>query len=100
MIYVIQTNTSLDNENKPRDFQSMMFKYSSWEDYQYDLISEEVQSSLIVGTMMGNIKPKQCKIEDILINDEFHLECIISNGYTRMNVKACKVSMDSFNNLF
>lgn len=42
MIYIIQTNTLLDNENQPRDFQSMMFKYSSWEDYKNDLHKKHI----------------------------------------------------------
>jgi hypothetical protein len=99
MVYIIQTNTSLDNENQPRDFQSMMFKYSSWEDYKHDLINEDVRSSFIIGTMMGNIKPRQCKIETILINDDFHLECIISNHIMRINIKAYSVKEHQFSNL-
>lgn len=99
MIYIIQTNTVLDNENQPRDFQSVMFKYSSWEEYKNDLLSEEIQSSLIIGTMMGNIKPRMAKVEKVIIDDDCHLECIIDNGFVRTNIKAYKVEECNFKNL-
>lgn len=99
MIYIIQTNTLIDNEGVPRDFQSMVFAYSSWDDYKNALLHEESTGKIIFGTMYGCIKPRNAKIENVLINDDKHLECFINNGVVNINVKAYKVDSDNLKNI-
>ncbi|BAO04723.1 uncharacterized protein CBO05P1_004 [Clostridium botulinum B str. Osaka05] len=104
MFYVIQTNISLNNYKKPQDFQSLMYKISNqtWEEFkEYILSDEDFTEKLIKGTMIGYTKPKNCIIEDILINDDFHLEVNISyrSDNHMTNVKFYKVSEDDFKNL-
>lgn len=96
MTYIIQTNTSIDNLGIPRDFQSMIFPYESWDKYRNDLLNEHMIHEIIHGTLTGNIKPRRSKIEEIIINDDLHLEIIICNGFVRTNIKAYKVDKERF----
>ena len=75
-IYIIQTNVSLDENGVSQDFQSRMFGYGeSWDEFKKYLLSNEPDTEKLVrGTMIGTIKPSNSKIEEILINDDFHLE--------------------------
>ena len=94
MIYVIQTNTSLDNLDNPKDFQSVVFPYQSWGKYKKDLLEENAIHEIIHGTMMGNIKARCCKIQKVIIDDDHHIEIIVDNGYVKTNIKAYKVEKD------
>lgn len=92
MVYIIQTNTSIDTEGNPRDFQSMVFEYSSWDDYKDDILNKASNGDIVRGTMYGCIRPRGSTIDEVIINDEFHLEYTISNYAERKtNVKAYKV---------
>lgn len=96
MVYIIQTNTSIDTGGNSRDFQSMVFEYSSWDDYKDDLLNKASTGNIIRGTMYGCIKPRVSTIDKVTIDDEFHLEYTISNYAGRKtNVKAYKV--DEYN---
>lgn len=105
MFYIIQTNTSLDGNNKPQDFQSLMYKIrkQTWEEFkEYILSDDDFTEKLIRGTMVGYTKPQNCIIEDILINDDFHLEVNISHGsdnHMKTNVKFYKILENNFKNL-
>lgn len=80
-MYIIQTNTSYNDKSIPIDFQSMMYEITkeTWEEFkEYILSDEEYTDKIIKGTMWGSTKPRNCKILDVLINDDHHLEVIIS----------------------
>ena len=94
MIYIVQTNTSLDDLEKPRDFQSVVFPYQSWDKYKKDLLEEDAVHEIIHGTMIGNIKGRCCKVERVMINDDYHIEIVVDNGYVKTNIKAYKVEKD------
>lgn len=96
MTSIIQTNTIICN-GKEKDFQSMVFKYSSWDDYRRDMLDENYVGLLIEGTMVGNIKPRFCKVVDVIINDDYHFEVVIDNGYTKINIKSYKVDEHKVN---
>lgn len=96
MVYIIQTNTLIDDSDNPRDFQSMVFEYSSWDDYRDDLLNNSPNRK-IYGTLTGHIKPKSSTIDKIIINDEYHLECLISRyDGGKSNIKAYKVDGNIF----
>ncbi|NFF75905.1 hypothetical protein FCV38_02630 [Clostridium sporogenes] len=104
MFYVIQTNTSLNNCKEPRDFQSAMYKIGkhTWEEFKEYILSNsgDFTEKSINGTIIGHIKPKNCIIENVLINDDKHLEIIIKyevNTQLRAtNIKLYKVSEYDF----
>lgn len=94
MVYIVQTNTSLDDLGNTRDFQSIVFPYQSWDKYKKDLLEENAVHEIIHGTMIGCIKGRYCKIERVIINDDYHIEIIVDNGYVKTNIKAYKVEKD------
>jgi hypothetical protein len=102
-VYIIQTNTSLDENNNPRDFQSLMYQINkqTWEEFKEYIISEgQDTEKLISGTMIGSTKPRNAKILKVLINDEYHLEVIISNyAGMKINSKYFMVTDNQFSNL-
>jgi hypothetical protein len=73
----------------------MVFAYEDWDTYKVDLLNKDSVGNIIHGTLIGNIKPKLTVIKDVLINDSFHLECNIYNGYVVMNIKAYKVDEEN-----
>lgn len=105
MFYVIQTNTSLNGKNEPIDFQSCMYKITkqTWNEFKdYITSNEKFTYKIIQGTMLGGTKPSNCVVEEILINDNFHLEIILSygrNGELKVNNKYYMVTEESFKNL-
>jgi hypothetical protein len=108
MFYVIQTNTSLTNDNKAVDFQNCSYKISdkTWEEFKNDILSEN-QSMEVKTTMgTGKLNPKHCcKIKQILINDDFHLEAIkewkISDNkiHGNINVKYYMISAEAYKSI-
>ncbi|MDD4779114.1 MAG: hypothetical protein PHT02_00725 [Tissierellia bacterium] len=102
-MYIIQTNTSLDDNNNPRDFQSVMYKINkqNWDEFkEYILSEEDFTEKVIQGTMIGSTKPKFYKLLEILINDDFHLEIIISKyDESKMNIKYYMVTDSAFSRL-
>lgn len=102
-MYIIQTNTSYNDKDEPVDFQSVMYKITkqNWEEFKdYILSEEEFTEKIIRGTMIGNTKPKFYKLLNVLINDDFHLEIIISRyDNSKMNIKYYKVTDEQFSML-
>jgi hypothetical protein len=101
-MYIIQTNTSYNNENKPIDFQSMMYKVTSidWNEFKEHILTPEQEVIYFIrSTMMGCKRPKYAIIQPV-VNDDFHLEVnIIRYDSTKQNVKYYMVSDEQFNNL-
>lgn len=95
-MYIIQTNTSLNDNYDPRDFQSMMYKISkqTWEEFkEYILSNEEYTEKLVSGTMMRSTKPRNFTIEKVLINDNRHLEVIMRYGFSNQLLVNSKYQM-------
>ena len=97
--FVIQTNTFIDDKGNPRDFQSMVFAYYDWNAYKSALLYEESSGKIVMGTMYGCIKPRGSKIEQIIINDDHHLECLITNDVVTINVKSYKINGKELKNI-
>jgi hypothetical protein len=103
-VYIIQTNTSTIGDQSI-DFQSMMYKITkqNWEEFKEYILSNEAFTEKIVhGTMMGNTKPKNFNVLEVLIQDDFHLEILATYGRDndmKVNVKYYKVTKEQFNNL-
>ena len=81
-MYIIQTNTSINNAGIDMDFQSMMYKMpnKTWEEFKEYILSDEYEIVSLVGTMVGSLKTRQRKVIDILISDDFHLEVEFDNN--------------------
>jgi hypothetical protein len=102
-MYIIQTNTNFVND-KLGDFQSLMYGIDklTWDEFkEYILSSETINVNLLRGTMKGSIKATNWKVEEILINDDIHLEIIAVYGkYNfRVNVKYYMVTNEAFKGL-
>lgn len=98
-MYIIQTNTLVDDKGIERDFQSMMYqiKEQTWGEFkEYILSNEDFTMKLIKGTMMGTTKPSQSKVTRVLINDDFHLRVVFDNN---IESKYYMVEDESFNRL-
>ena len=80
------------------DFQSIVYNIDkTWEEFKEYIISEEYEVINIVGTMIVSIKPRLVKVTRILINDDFHLRVIFSNG---IESKFYLVKDENFNRLW
>lgn len=105
MFYIIQTNINLDNNSKPQDFQSFIYRITkqTWEQFKdYIISNEKFTTKLIRGTIQGYTKPRNCIIEEILINDDFHLEVRLSygeNNHIKANSKYYMITEKQFSNL-
>jgi hypothetical protein len=101
-MYIIQTNTSFDKNNKPVDFQSMMYKIKNqnWHEFKDYILSTEADTGKVFhGTMIGCTKPKFA-IAQPIINDDFHLEInIIKYDSSKMNIKYYMVTDEQFQGL-
>lgn len=102
-MYIIQTNTSIDNEGNYVDFQSMMYKITkqNWNEFKECILSEESHTEkFIQGTMVGYTKPRVFKILKVMINDDFHLEVLISRyDNSTINIKYYMVTDEQFRKL-
>ena len=86
MIKVIETNLSIDNENKLRDFQSRVIEIDSWEDIIQEIKDcKTVIRNSVLGCLSGTTIPRESKIEN-LTYDDFHLSCDVIN-YAGMKTK-------------
>ena len=104
-LYVIITNTSIVN-NQYQDFQNLIFKpyQQTWEDFKKFILTEnnlpnDDENKINKGTMIGNVKRKDWKITEILINDGHHLEIIVSSYHRTTNVKYYMITEEQFSNL-
>lgn len=98
-MYIIQTNTLVDDKGIERDFQSMMYqiKEQTWGEFkEYILSNEDFTMKLVNGTMAGTTKPRQSKVTSILINDERHLRVTFNSSY---DAKFYMVTDEEFANL-
>ena len=88
-MYIIQTNTSIGN-GKPVDFQSLMYQTNkTWDEFKEYILNDNAEIEQIQkGTMIGNMKTKDNKVDEILINDDFHLEVIYKNDRLKWVVNA------------
>lgn len=103
-MYIIQTNTSLDKNNHPVDFQSMMYKVyrqQTWSEFKNYIISNKPSiSTTVIGTMLGANKPDNSKCIEVLINDDVHLEVIFQNNNNlKFSSKYVLVTDEQFQNL-
>lgn len=101
---IIQTNISLNpNAKQPIDFQSRMYyiKKQTWDEFkEYIKSNEPFTSKLVSGTMYGMTKPEGCTIENIIVDDEFHLEVVMTYGKDiYCNAKYYKVEDKDFERL-
>lgn len=81
-MFIIQTNISIDNKGIERDFQSMVYeiKDKTWKEFKEYILNDEYETVLIFGTMKGSLKPREIKVNEVLINDHFHLQVRFSNN--------------------
>lgn len=101
MFYVIQTNTHVNN-GQSGDFQNWMYKITkqTWDEFKDYIISDEKFTDKITkGTMTGYTKPRDCVIEEVLINDDFHLEVIIQYGMNKVSSRYYMVTEENFKGL-
>ena len=98
-MYIIQTNTLVDDKGIERDFQSRVYqiKEQTWDEFRdYILSNEGFVMKLVNGTMAGAIKPRQSRVTSVLINDERHLRVTFNSSY---DAKFYMVTDEEFANL-
>jgi hypothetical protein len=75
-MYIIQTNTTHNDDGIEMDFQSYMYqiKKQTWEEFKdYIVSTEDFTEKILQGTMRGLVKTKYKKPYKVIVNDEFHL---------------------------
>ena len=90
MIYIIQTNHSLDVLGTECDFQSFVFKFEGdrsskedWECFKSYLLNGRKSKYIKKSTVSGEIIRENIKPVHVIINDDYHLSVLYKEGEKR-----------------
>lgn len=89
MVRVIETNLSVNDDDKIIDHQSRVIEVETWESYIDEILeAKTVIRQSLYGNLHGNTIPRGAKIRN-MVYDDFHLRCDI---YSATGMKTKKLA--------